>query len=262
MRRICRFQISFVAVCLVALLALSCSSDKVSDSPTNIQVSGQVLAYVCGVMGEPEYDHYPDTLPYSVETGLPAEIQFTSESGVVTNLETNDLSEFGLSLSPGLYSIRIETDRTRPDYFDSVALGADTSMNLVIRFDYAVTDYLYLAFCYEGLGGELLDSTGERTLLDQLNETTGDMLLLDEATRMPSSCVLWRTPTNPEYRLWEVAEAVGYQVRAASPHQALRMWVPGYGLCPDDLVIVGDSVWIAPLDSGLYEPPEDSLVVW
>lgn len=249
MRGVYRFFIGCVGVGLIALLVLSCSSDKGSHSPTNVQVSGRVLAYVCGVMGEPEYDHYPDTLPYSTKTGLPAEIEFTSESGVVTSLETNNLSEFGLSLPAGLYSIRIETDYTRPDYFDSVALIADTTMSLVIRYDYAVTDLIYLAFCYEESGILLLDSAGERTLLDQLNETVGGMLLLDAARRMPSSCVLWRTPTNPEYRLWEVVDAVGYQVRAASPHEALRMWVPGYGLCPDDFIPVDSLVVFLPPDS-------------
>lgn len=249
MRKIYRHLIGSIGVGLVALLALSCSSDKVSDSPANIQVSGRVLAYVCGVMGEPEYDHYPDTLPYSTKTGLPAEIEFTSESGFVTSLETDDLSEFNLSLSAGLYSIRIETDHTRPDFFDSVTVTADTSMNLVIRYDYAVTNLIYLAFCYEGNGGVLLDSAGERALLDQLNDSVGGMLLLDAARRLPSSCVLWRTPTNPEYRLWEVVDAVGYQVRAASPHEALRMFVPGYGLCPDDFIPVDSLVVFLPPDS-------------
>ncbi len=238
--------IASVGIGLAVLLVLGCS-DKGSDSPTNVQVSGQVLAYICGDLGQMEGDFYSDTLPYSAETGLPAAIEFTNESGYSTSLETDNLSTFELSLPAGLYSIRIETDHTRPDYFDSVALTTDTTMNLVIRYDYSATNLIYLAFCYEESGYGPLSPEAERALLDQLNDSVGGMLLLDSALRMPSSCVLWRTPTDPEHRLWEVVEAVGYQLMAASPHPALRMAVPGYGLCPDDFI--GDPTFVIPLDS-------------
>ena len=252
---------TLLVVGLFALLMLSCSSDKGTDSPSNVQVSGQVLAYVCGGnLGVPEDDHYWDTLPYSTKTGLPAEIEFTSDAGAVTNLETDDLSEFELSLPTGLYTIRIETDHTRPDYFDSVALTADTMMNLLIRYDYASTDYIYLAFCYEGTGYGPLTPEAERAFLDQLNDTVGGMLLLDDAWRVPANCVIYQVPINRDYRMWEVVKAVAYQLMVARPHPALNMFVPSYGFCPEDFIIM-DTTFNLPFDS-LYDPPEDSLGIF
>jgi len=262
LHRMNRHLIVLVGVGLIALLMLGCSRFKGSDSPLEVQVSGRVLAYICGPLGEPEVGHYPDTLPYSVQTGLPAEIEFTSESGVTTSLETNKLSTFELTLPLGLYSIRIETDHTRPDVFDKVALTADTAMNLVIRYDYAVTNLIYLAFCYESSGSMPLTPEAERAILDELNDDVGGLLLLDDATRFPSSCVLYRIPTVPDHRLWEVAQAVGFRVRTTNVHEALRMSVPNYGICPEDFVVIGDTIFVIPFDSMIVMDPPDSIVVY
>ncbi len=251
-----QYVCSWAAVLLVLVFFIGCSSDKGSDSPANVYVAGQVLAYVCGVMGEPEDDNYSDTLPYSVKTGLLADLRFTDEVGTTTAVQTDDLSAFDLTLPAGLYTITVETDHTRPDTFDSVVLSTDTTLSLVIRLDYSATDLIYLAFCYEGSGTTPLDSVAERVLLDQLNDDIGGLLLLDAARRLPSSCVLWRTPTDPERRLWEVVEAIAYQLMAARPHPAMRMSVPGYGLCPDDFNIL-DTTFVIPFDSlWNYDPPD------
>lgn len=144
-----------------------------------------------------------------------------------------------------------------------MALTSDTILSLVIRQDYSIPDLIYLAFCDEESGSIPLGVEDERALLDQLNDDIGGWLLLDAAMRLSSQCVLWRIPTLPERRLWEVVEAVAYQLRAASPHPALRMSAPGYSLCPDDFVIFGpsDTTYVIPLDSLVVEPG-DSIIIY
>jgi hypothetical protein len=239
---------------------MGCSSDKSTDSNTDVRVSGELLAYVCGDFGEPERYPYSDTLPYTVKTGRLADLRFTDEVGTTTAVQTDDLSAFDLTLPAGLYTITVETDHTRPDTFDSVSLTADTIMSLVIRYDYSHTNLIYLAFCYETSGYAPLIPEAERVLLDQLNDSLGGWLLLDNAMRFSASFVLYRIPTSTERRLWEVVEAVAYQLAAASPHPALRMDIPGFGLCPDDFNMYDDSTIFGPLDSlWNYDPPDPDI---
>ncbi len=252
-----RYVCSWAAALLVLVSFIGCSSDRSTDSNTDVRVSGELLAYICGDFGEPERDPYSDTLPYSVKTGRLADLRFTNEVGTTTAIQTDDSSAFDLTLPAGLYTITVETDHTRPDTFDSVVLFRDTTLSLLIRMDYSATNLIYLAFCYETSGYGPLTPEAERALLNQLNDSIGGWLVLDYAIRLSVSCVLYRIPTSTECRMWEVVEAIAYQLAAARPHPALRMVVPGYGLCPDDFTIYDDGTIFGPLDSlWNYDPPD------
>ena len=243
-----------------ALLAFACSDDKGSNSlEKTVPVSGTVSAYSCAlnrVDHPPEDDDiYSDTLLYSVETGRPADIVFVGVNGYSTLAQTDDSSAFAISVAPGLYTIRVETDHTRPDLFDSVMITADTSLPLIIRYDFTHTNLIYIGFCDQMA---LIGEDAEREYLRKLDDSIGGMLVADSAMRFhstrPGSCVLYRIHTSSDFRLWEVIEAVAGQLLISGdfPDNVI-MSLPTYGLCPEDFVVIG---WYSgdPGDGSWTEP--------
>ncbi len=245
---------------IAALFVFACSDDKSSNSlDQTVPVSGTVSIYSCALSRiEPppdDDDIYSDTLLYSVETGRAADIVFVGGDGCSTMVQTDDSSAFAVSVAPGLYTIRVETDHTRPDLFDSVMITADTSLPLIIRYDFTHTNLIYIAFCDQMA---LIGEYAERDYLRELNDSIGGMLIADSAMRFSpaqeGSCVLYRIRTSAEFRLWEVIEAVVRQLFISGDFpDDVRMSLPTYGLCPEDFVIIGwdpgdpgDGSWTPP----------------
>ncbi len=246
---------------VAALLVFACSDDRSSNSlDQKVPVSGTVSIYSCTFLSRVEPppdddDIYSDTSLYSVETGRVADIVFVGVDGCSTMAQTDDSSAFAVSVVPGLYTIRVETDHTRPDLFDSVMIAADTNLPLVIRYDFTHTNLIYIGFCDQMA---MIGEDAEREYLRKLDDSIGGMLIVEDAMRFhppqEGSCVLYRIHTTSEFRLWEVIEAVVGQLFISGdfPDNVI-MSLPTYGLCPEDFVVIGwdpgdpgDSSWTPP----------------
>ena len=156
-------------ICIVlALTALSIVNCTDNDCTTNcplcdsVDIQGTVSARVCGI----EYH-------VNLYTAEPATVSFIRDNGFVTRVQTDESSNFALTLSAGSHRIVVETDCTRvPDTFYNVLLvPGDTTLPLDIGLDLLDPLNMRFEFVYQALA-DTIGTASEWVLVNELNQRT------------------------------------------------------------------------------------------
>ncbi len=158
---------------LAVIVIAACSDDDNGTGPVStFEVSGDVLAYFCGI---DDFMNNSGDPRYTVRTYRPAFITLTDRRGREHWCLTDDSSAYRFDLEEGEYDISIYADYVRPIDLGSVVISSDTTLDLKIVYDfYTDGHYLFGNFYYPD--GDTLGQSAEVAALDRLSDAAGHVI--------------------------------------------------------------------------------------
>jgi len=203
--------------CVIAIAAsLGCNkSDKVTAPVPTLLFKGEVLAYWCAIDDlSGSYDRR-----YSVETGLPAEIDLIDSRNNTRTIQTDDTSGFSVRLDTGTYNVIVRTAYAFPDTFGVRRIVKDTLSPLKIRYDYLWIDTVYVSFVYAGTT-DTANYILEARRFAFLDQSLPGILNLSPMTRLTfvdairDSCAAqYQIRVMSPYAVWEGIDGINRIVR-------------------------------------------------
>lgn len=192
---------------IVLVLLVSCDSDDTITNSNNITVQGQLLAYYCGV--DDIINNTGKDLRYTAVTGESGVCSFINPEGKRYLSETDDSSNFIISLPPDSYAVHVITSHSYPDTVAHLNISEDTSITLKIAYEFIYTDSIDFNFYYTS---DTLTASEEMVLLNLLMNLSGNMASPEAARRWEYEIfgalrVKYRTPLKPEARMIFVYES-------------------------------------------------------
>lgn len=206
-----KYTAILVAILGVGVTILSCADETVksSQSRPSVRVTGEVLAWYCGVRDG--WNPTPEPR-YTVATGEPALVKFIRTDGLTVEVKTDESSSLNASIEKGSYMLVLQIGHAYPDTLPSVTITGDTTIELNAVYDFLASDTIDLSFYYRSTADSLGEAEEYMWLERLANEMEPSLVLSNALRRVDSNqwvswvVVHYRVPLAPDFLAWEVCE--------------------------------------------------------